>query len=147
VIRAELSRAADLAEHASSNRASWDAFFDPYVPAQGGVAELGIAIRAASPASLARSVGWLDGAILGTLLELEAAGVPGIRPDPRPRQDPGEALPHVRFGVVLGPAPHAGTALTAAAAGIERAFSAWSARPPDAELTVTWPAPGSAPTS
>src|SRR5262249_9577885 len=126
VLRAEIALGRDRATSAESGAGPWEALFEPYRPDPTSTRELSVEIQAESAASLAQALGWLDGAVLGALLELEAAGVPGLRPDPRPRRDPARGSPHARFGIAFeareGVPPRVHGAIGAAAVTLERAF-------------------------
>lgn len=137
VLRAELARGMDLSAQALSS-GSWDALFAPYErPAS--ASEILVDFSAGSPEALAAAVGWLEGAILGPLLDLDAAAIPGLRPDPRPRRLDASSL-HVRFAVAFdasnGVPAHVQSAIGAALRGLHEAFEAWPQRPLDTRIDI-----------
>jgi poly(A) polymerase len=136
VIRAEAARAARICERArrSDDEASWVALFEPWDARVEAGPWLDLTLRAEDGEALAASAGWVEGHVLGLLLDLEAGAAPLLRPDPRRVALPGEA---VRYTVCLGPdALKNLAAASEAAARFEQAFGGWSGRPAGASLRV-----------
>jgi poly(A) polymerase len=129
VLRAEAARAGEIVARARRLGRGWEALFEPYdVRAEGG-ARVEIALRCTDRAGLGASLGWIEGHVLGLLLDLEAGPAPRYRPDPRRT-----ALPDgVSYAIAL---EDGGAGAEEAAARFEKAFAAWEARPPGAALEV-----------
>src|SRR5262249_27920155 len=83
VLRAEAARAGPIVARARRGEGSWDALFEPYDVRGSSGARVEIALHCTDPAALGASIGWIEGHVLGLLLDLEAGTALRYRPDPR----------------------------------------------------------------